>query len=425
MVLFWVVAVLLMIAALFFLVPPVLARQHSVDAAERRQININIHRDKMKELDQDLASGVLSQEQYDAARKEVEAGLLEDVSNDDDDDNPTDVADVAVQQRFARFSLIVIVAMVPLISIISYANLGGGKAAFNPEQAVPEVSAEGHEGTIEGMINQLLQRLAAAPDDAEGWVMLGRSYYFVKDHEKAAGAFKKAVELMGDSNPDLLADYADALAVSNNRTMAGEPYALVKRALAVNPNHQKALWLAGTGAYQVGDLKTAYDYWQHLQGLFEPGSENFQAIERNLGELRGLMAQQGMEVPQGAPAPVVAATGVAGSSVSGRVELVPALAGGAAPEDTVFIFARAASGPPMPLAVLRKKVKDLPVSFTLDDSMAMSPQMKLSRFPEVVVGARISKSGNAMPQSGDFQGLSPVVSVGTTDIPILINSVVP
>lgn len=422
MVLFWVVAVLLIVAALFFLVPPVIQRQQGVDAAERRQININIHRDKMAELDQDLATGVLSQEQYDAARKEVEADLLSDVSEETE---VGDAADAAAQQRFARFSLIVIVAIVPILSLITYGTLGGGKAAFNPDEAVPEVAAEGHENNIEGMVNQLLQRLAENPDDGEGWMMLGRSYQFMKDFEKAAGAFEKAVQLSGGQDPNLLADYADALAVSNNRTMAGEPFELVKKALAISPNHEKALWLAGTAAYQANDLKGAYGYWEQLRNQFPPGSENWDALERNLQEVRGMMAQAGLEVPEG-PAPAMAsATGVSGSSVSGSVQLVPALAAGASPDDTVFVFARAASGPPMPLAVLRKKVKDLPLEFTLDDSMAMSPQMKLSSFPEVVVGARVSKSGNAMPQSGDFQGLSPVVSVGTTGIPVTINSVVP
>lgn len=423
MVLFWVVAVLLILAALFFLVPPVLQRQQQVDAAERRQININIHRDKMAELDQDLATGVLSQELYDTARKEVEADLLSDVN---DEGVAVDAADAAAQQRFARFSLIVIVALVPILSMIMYASLGGGKAAFNPKDAVPEVAAEGHENNIEGMVSQLLQRLADDPNDVEGWMMLGRSYQFMKNFEKAASAYKKAVELSGGQDPNLLADYADALAVSNNRSMAGEPIELVKKALAISPNHEKALWLAGTAAYQVGDLNNAYAFWEKLRNQFPPGSENWEALERNLQEVRGMMAQAGLEVPKdSAPAAAASATGVSGTSVSGRVELVAALTGNASPEDTVFVFARAANGPPMPLAVLRKKVKDLPVEFTLDDSMAMSPQMKLSSFPEVVVGARISKTGNAMPQSGDMQGLSPVVSVGTTGIPVTINSVVP
>ena len=143
------------------------------------------------------------------------------------------------------------------------------------------------------------------------------------------------------------------------------------------------------------------------------------------------MTAQGTPIPEIAatlPTSTVANSGnvaATGKSVSGTVKISAALKSKASPDDTVFIFARAASGPRMPLAILRKQVKDLPITFELNDSMAMNPAMKLSNFPEVVVGARISKSGNAMPQSGDLEGKSPVVSVGTTEIPIEIDQTVP
>jgi cytochrome c-type biogenesis protein CcmH len=140
------------------------------------------------------------------------------------------------------------------------------------------------------------------------------------------------------------------------------------------------------------------------------------------------MVQKGMKVPAtasaAAPAPAKAAV-TGDASVSGTVKLAPALKGAASPTDTVFVFARAAQGPRMPLAILRKQVKDLPLTFKLDDSLSMNPAMKISNFKDVVVGARISKSGNAMPQSGDLQGQSDVVSVGSGKIEILINNVTP
>ncbi len=431
MIVFWIVAIALVAAALLFLLPPLLTRRVSNETLDRRQINITIHRDKLAELEQDLAAGVLDDTQYAVAKKEIEAGLLEDV---DAEQSAVQAQDEARQKIFARNGVVAVSVIVPLVSLTLYGMLGGGPAAFNPNAAVPSsVSAEGHDDPIEGMVASLVKKLQANPDDVEGWVMLGRSYYFLKQHQQAAEAFGKAVALAGETDANLLADYADTMAVANNRSMAGKPYELVQKALALDPMHEKSLWLAGTAAYQAGDLKQAYQYWQRLQQIFPPGSDNAQQIERNLGELSAMMTEQGIEppAPMAVAAPVanpVAASGsgISGAtSVSGRVTLVAALAGGAAPEDTVFVFARAAKGPRMPLAILRKQVKDLPLSFELTDAMAMNPAMKLSAFPEVVVGARVSKSGNAMPQSGDLEGLSPVVSVGTTEIPVTINSVVP
>ena len=428
MVVFWIVAIALVAAALLFLVPPLLTQRESNEALERRQINISIHRDKLTELDQDLATGVLDQAQYETAKKEIEVGLLEDVDSSQDD--VLDL-DVERQRSFSRNGVITVAVVVPLLSLTLYGTLGGGPGAFHPDEAVPQVSADGHENPIEGMVATLVAKLKENPDDAQGWMMLGRSYYFLKQHQAAADSFGRAVAIMGETDANLLADYADTLAVANNRSMAGKPYALVKKALSLDPVNEKSLWLAGTAAYQMGEFTEAYQYWERLHQLFPPGSDNAQQIERNLGELRAMMTEQGIAAPAPvatavqAPVAAVAATGVSGSSVSGRVSLVSALAGGASPEDTVFVFARAASGPRMPLAILRKKVKDLPLDFELTDAMAMNPAMKLSAFPEVVVGARISKSGNAMPQSGDLEGTSPVVSVGTTEIPVTINTVVP
>lgn len=430
MVVFWIIAIALVVAALLLLLPVLVSKGDVAEEVERSQVNVTVHRDKLTELDRDLANGLLDQDQYDAAKKEIEIALLEDLGDETAD--AAEVLDGPRQQAYARIGMVVVAVLVPVLSLSLYAVLGGGKAAFTPNQVTPQVSAEGHESPIEGMVTTLLQRLEEDPNDAEGWMMLGRSYYFLKNHAKAAEAFGKAVSIMGENNPDLLADYADTLAVANNRSMAGKPYELVKKALAMQPFHEKSLWLAGTAAYQAQDLAGAYGHWEKLLQIFPPGSENAQQIQNNLGELKNRMVQAGVAVPESAGGAVAAAapaplspTGMEGASVSGTVKLVSALVAGASPEDTVFIFARAATGPRMPLAILRKQVKDLPVEFTLDDSLAMNPAMKLSNFPEVVVGARISKSGNAMPQSGDLQGQTEVLSLGTTEIPVLINTVVP
>jgi cytochrome c-type biogenesis protein CcmH len=429
MTLFWFVAVVLVVAALLFLLPPLLAGKKAVHAIDRDKVNIDIYKDKLAELDQDLRNGVLSQDQYKTAQQELERGLLEDMSGNEASEaameKVTNPVAGPVSATFVGFG-------VPVLAIGLYLLLGGGENAFQPEQAPPTVAAdtEGHQGTIDAMVAQLEQRLASNPNDAEGWIMLARSYYFQHKNREAANAFAKAMDLGGKVNADLLADYADALAVSNNKDMTGKPYELVKKALTMQPFHQKSLWLAGTAAYQQQDFNTALAYWETLLKVLPPGSEPAEQMQRNLQEVRTMMANAGMAVPESS-VPTSSATGATGlmtkagqASVTGTVKLDEKLGAQVTPNDTVFIFARAVNGPRMPLAILRKQASELPINFTLDDSLAMNPAMKLSKVSEVVIGARISKSGNAMPQPGDLEGQSPVVSVGTTEIPIIIDHVV-
>lgn len=427
MTVFWIVAVFFVIAALIFLIPPLIKGKKEQEVVERNKLNLAIYKDKLAEIEDDLRNGVLNQDQYDKARQELERSLLEDVTPNTDSEG----VEPKTHPTAGLVSAAIIAIGLPVLAVALYQHLGGGAAAFNPDQAVPAVDAEGHKGTIEKMITQLKQRLNSNPDDVDGWVMLGRSYYFLKRHREASEAYAKAVSLIGETNPDLLADYADTLAVANGKNMLGKPYELVKKALTLQPFHEKSLWLAGTAAYQEQDYSSAFSYWGKLLQVFPPNSDGAQQIQRNLEELKSLMTAQGTPIPEIAatlPTSTVANSGnvaATGKSVSGTVKISAALKSKASPDDTVFIFARAASGPRMPLAILRKQVKDLPITFELNDSMAMNPAMKLSNFPEVVVGARISKSGNAMPQSGDLEGKSPVVSVGTTEIPIEIDQTVP
>jgi len=430
MTVFWIVAALLLVAALLFMLPPLLlpGKRHE-DDVRRDKINIAIHNDKVAELDADLRNGVLTDEQFDSARKELDRNLLEDVKDHEESSSGTAAKSSTVA--------IILGIGIPVMAVLMYNQLGAGLAGISPNDPSVKVSAEGHEEPIENMIIGLKQRLASNPQDVEGWVMLGRSYYFQKRHLEASKAYGEAVKLSGENNPDLLADLADTLAVANNRTMAGRPYELVQKALSLQPFHQKSLWLAGTGAYQAEDFPSALSYWEKLIAIFPPESDSAQQIQRNIGEVKELMASRGIPIPESsvaavsnsasaAAAPVALSTALPGAnSVSGVVSIASVFASSAAPTDTVFIFARAATGPRMPLAILRKQVKDLPITFVLDDSLSMNPAFKLSKFKDIIVGARVSKSGNAMPQSGDFEGKSPVISVGTTEIPLLINTVRP
>ena len=228
----------------------------------------------------------------------------------------------------------------------------------------------------------------------------------------------------------MLADHADVLAMLQGRSLTGEPTQLAERALQLDPKNLKALALAGSAAFERKDYKTALAYWGRAQALAQPGSEFASGLEGSMQQAR-VAAGQGTTASANATArPAKAAEAVvaepsAAAQVSGTVQLSAALAPKAAPNDTLFVFARADQGPRMPLAILKRKVGDLPFTFTLDDSSAMSPEMKLSRFPSVIVGARISRSGEALPRAGDLVGQSAPVRTGTAKLLITIDSVQP
>ncbi len=282
---------------------------------------------------------------------------------------------------------------------------------------------------IAAMVDQLAARMKERPGDAEGWTMLARSYTVLGRFAEAAPAYAKAIALQ-PSSPGLLADYADVLIAANDGRESAASNELIAHALALDAHHPKALALAGTAAYDRGDYAGAAAQWQRLAAALPPGSEVVQQVEASVAEARQ-KAGLAPAAPGPAPAAQAGATAVppagpsigAGKSVSGTVSLAPGLAAQTAPGDTVFVFARA-PGSRMPLAVRRATVAELPLSFTLDDSMAMSPAARLSGAAEVVVGARVSKSGNAIPQPGDLAGEAAPVAPGASGIAVQIGTVV-
>lgn len=291
----------------------------------------------------------------------------------------------------------------------------------------PAAEAGSQEAQIAAMLKQLEDRLKAQPDDPVGWSMLGRSYSVLGRHAEAVEAFGKVIELQpGDAQA--YADQADALAMSRGRQLAGEPEKLIGKALELDPKNLKALALAGTIAFDRADYAAAARHWQAALDTGEAQGELARNLQAGVAESQaraGLAPAPGSVASGAQPAapasPSNAAPAAADAQVAGRVTLSEALRARAAPTDTVFVFARAADGPRVPLAVLRRQVKDLPFDFVLDDSMAMNAATRLSSAGQVVVTARISKSGNAVAQPGDLQGSSPAVAVGTRGLTIEID----
>ena len=415
MILFFALAALMGVLTLALLTRPLwwgarAARDDSSSAGIREQL---------KQVESLRASGALGEEQAAQARAKLQQRLP-------DGANP---ALPAASAGSPRLLLPTLTLFVLLVAVAGYGWLGTPQGL---DPALREARGDGGGGghsitaeQIQAMADKLAARLKEQPDDAQGWAMLGRSYAVLGQHAQSLPAFKQAMMLKPD-DPVLIADYADALAVVNGRTLEGEPSRLIARALELDPNNLKALSLAGTAAFLRKDYALALRHWEKMAQL-SPDSELVKQIQGGIDEARSLAAGAGQTAAaQAAPAAAkpAAAQAAGGASISGVVKLAAALTTKAAPEDTLFVYARAAQGSRMPLAILRKQVKDLPLTFTLDDSMAMSPAAKLSSAQQVVVSARISKRGDATAQPGDLQGQSAPVAPGARGLTIEIGQVI-
>ncbi len=419
MTVFWSLAAIMVMVALLFVLPPLL-RNRELSTVSRDDLNTNVIREQFAELDADLAHGKLDKAQYEAARKDIERELLYDLGTTGNE--PADKP-----ERSGRWITLLIIPAIPLCAVLLYQLMGSAELIDRIQQArisqtQPAQQPSQSPGSIEDMVAKLAERLQQQPDDLKGWVMLARSYAIMKRYSESEAAYATALRLGGE-NADLLTDYADAMVMADGGAFNDESAALLTRALELEPNNLKGLWLAGHWKNQSGAYQEALDYWQRAAAQLPPDSKDVAVITEQISELQSKLGIQPEPVPSTA---VAAADTDQGASLTVQVTLDPSVAATAAPEDTVFIFARAAQGPRMPLAIVRTQVKDLPATVTLDDSMAMTPQMVLSNFDQVTVGARVSKTGNAMPVSGDLQGsVSPINTQTTEAIQITINSKVP
>jgi cytochrome c-type biogenesis protein CcmH len=327
--------------------------------------------------------------------------------------------------------------MLPVVAGVLYTMLGN-PAAVNPN-SVPVARNPHGEGSaddpkIVAMIETLAEKMKANPDDPNGWVLLGRSYLKLGRYDDSAAAFAEAAKRM-PGVAALLADQAEAISMAQGKSLAGRPSELLKRALALGPNDPKTVAMSGAAAAERKDFDGAIKLYTHLKSLVQPGSEDAQQIDQAIAELGAMKngkaapsvaaASAATPVPAAPAAAAAAPSGAAGGNVSGRVEIDPKLGAKMAPGDKLFIYARNAEGSRMPLAILQASAGDLPKTFTLTDAMAMTPAQTISMAKSVVVEARVSKSGNAMAQSGDLRGSSAPLSPGATNVRIVIDQVVP
>ena len=413
---FWISAALLLSLALALILPSLLKPKSSAEkkAGSATQINLSILRSQLTQLDADFAAGSISADQLALAKSEIERRALEEESAPESAIAPTRATRTAWALSLA----------IPLLALGGYGFLGNIQA-LDPSNLAAKADAGPTPEQIEAMVSAFAARLEAVPAnqpaDPKAWEMLARSYAAMQKFPEANKAYQQAVEL-NPGNAQMLADHADVLAMLQGQSMLGEPTRLFERALVLDPNNVKALALAGSAAYEKKDFSKAVALWSKAQGLAPPGSDFAKGLASSVEEARAASAQAGAPVvtAKSAPTPPVAL-----ASVQGIVSLSPALKSKVAPDDTVFIFARAAQGPRMPLAILKRKASELPITFTLDDSTAMTDELKLSKFEMIVVSARVSKSGNALAQSGDLVGQSTPLKSGGTKLTLTIDTVQP
>lgn len=407
MTVFWLAALALIGATLAILLPPLLRApgNGTVD----RDAALEIYRSRLAALEEEHRIGSLTDGDLAQAKSELARELLADT-----DAHTGSVAGGARGRSSGPWLALAVGVGVPLLAVMLYQRLGD-PGGLDPTVASPPPAAGGGAAVpeVETMVARLAQRLQSEPENAEGWLMLGRSYMVLEHYAQAAEAYATAHRLLGDSAA-LLADLAEAEALRDGQDFLGISGERLETALALEPDHPKALWLGAFAAMQRGEAALAASRWQALLDRQPPDSEAAEI-------LRGLIANAGV-----APAPRAAPPGDRVAGLTVNVTVADGLIGELDGSETLFVFARAATGPPMPLAVVRRTAADLPLTVTLDDSMSMAPGRKLSDAGRVVIGARISLSGTATPSSGDLQGFSaPVPAAGGSPVTVNITDKIP
>ncbi|OYY53962.1 MAG: c-type cytochrome biogenesis protein CcmI [Polynucleobacter sp. 35-46-207] len=393
---FLISALLLLIAALFWFLRPLFFKPKEL-ATSRRQMNAAIYREELDKLEAERVSGAIDSESYEQAHAEMRQRLFQDT------DEPDDLSVMGSPKK----TIIGICIFVILLSIGFYVALGDAPriAEKNAEKPMTKES-------VDLMVAQFAEKLEKEPDNLQGWAMLARSYRVLGRNVEAQKAYERAGSYV-DSDPQLLADYADVIATNNNGNFAGKPMQLLKKALALDPDNLLALWLTGTAAFNAEDYKGAITSWERLAKQLPADSDEARSINLSIEEAR---SKGGLAT---ANKPAISTKGV-----SGQVDLAPTLKSQLKSGDILMVIARK-PGERMPVAVFKTAATSFPMSFALNDSLAMSPNALISQLPEVSVEVRISKTGMAMPESGDLISAPTTVKVGASNIQLLVDAVRP
>ena len=436
---FWILFAVLVGIAIVWLAP-VLWKEHRLIELDRKQQNIKIAKERLDEIAAEHASGAMTDEVFSQTRDELEASLIEDVSQQDSG------KEITVSNRLGRMTLILLAVLIPLSTAMLYQSLGspqylefaGGNAGRGANVAQAHAGSE--PASMAELIEKLKQRLEQNPDDGDGWYLLSRSYMAESRYAEALEALDKTYEIYGD-HPAILIGMADAEAMTRQGDLTGRPAERIEKALQLDPENTTGLWLGGMAAQQNGNFQLAVDRWTTLLPILVQEPQSQQEVRELISQAVAEAKAAGIAVTFNEPARVAADLPEAHPPIEQEMDNLPEI--NAAPSikawvaidksiadkvmasDTVFVFAKAKAGPPMPLAAFKTTVDQLPMEVTLDDSMAMLPQMKLSLFDEVVVSARVSKSGQPGVAPGDLTSPSTGIKLdGVVGVELTISEVV-
>ena len=407
---FWIIVVLLVLIGLAFIVYPLIASKQKENSISRIDANRALYHSKVEELQFDLQKGLLDQAEYDSSVEDLQKALLTDVETEESRE----------QHVGKSIGLIaVVVVILPVAAVLMYKQFSTGSAVANiPPQQAQSAQAQ----TMQASIAKLEQRLQQEPNNGEGWKMLGQSYFVLQQYDKALGAYSKASELANHGDPNVMVLMAEASAFANQELFGEYENKLLSRALQINPSHERALWYAGYAAYTGNKFKDAAEYWGKLITLVPNDRPD---VKTNLLKfLNSAREKAGLAIIQDEPATIASDTR---RTITVSVSLSEELRSRTNPDDTLFVYARAANGPKMPISLARFTVADLPTTVILTEDMAMMQNLTLSAFDQVQTLARISKSGQAITQPGDF--IAQAASVDFTkssnvNVSLTINSVV-
>jgi len=404
MITFYIAAIVLVLLVLAALFRPFFWKT-TVHHASRQQLNAAIYKEEIAKLEKERSEGLIDGATYEISHAEMRQRLFQDTSEDDG---------VAVLGS-PKKTIIALTIFIPVIAAAMYFWLGSAQqiADGGAKQQVAQQD-------VEKMVAGLAAKMEQDPSNLKGWAMLARSYKVMGRPKDAEKAYDRAGSYL-DTDPQLLADYADVSASNANGSFEGKPQAIINRALKADPNNMMALWLAGTADYNRGDYKGAVQVWGRLAKLLPADSEDMKMIQGSIMEARGKANLPPESLVSQPTSPVAA---VSGKNINGTVEINPDLKSRIKPDYIVMVIARA-PGARMPVAIMRGKAADLPLRFVLNDALAMTPDALISNLSEATIEVRISKSGQAKAEPGDLYSEILTVKIGTNNLKVVVDQVRP
>ncbi len=414
---FWIITILLLIVSLAFVLYPLLKSRRNQVTVSREEINKAIYHGKVEDLQADLDKGLLDQDEYEHALADLQQTLLQDAQGAQGAEEKQDI-----KTGNNVFITVAMTIFLPVVVIVLYQQVSTGEFV---NDVVEQQALASMPQSLENSIAMLEEKLKDKPDNVEGWKMLGQSYFVMQRYSSAKDAYIKALNLVNQSDPELLVLTAEASAFSNNELFADYEKSLLRKALSINPRNERALWYSGYAAYASADYPGAVQYWQSLLQLVP--AERPEVKESLVRFLDDAREKAGLTPQNSAITVAENNEQEQARAIQVSVQLNEKVNQLANSGDTLFVYARPAQGPKMPLSLARMTVSNLPVKITLSKDMAMIPNMTIESFDKVEVLARISKSGQATTQKGDLISQGVIVDfsqANTATVSLDIDSVV-